>query len=198
MKSIALFGQLAAGKTTIAAALVDAGYHRMSFAGPLKNVAALAYGTIDKAGEYDVVRPHIISSKMGDKQGYVPDKVSGREILQGIGQTVKAVDRDFWLKAFLRDAKNYLDQPLVVDDGRFLFEFAALKRDGWLTVGIDTPHAERMKRYKVLYGREPTKEEQEHDSEIEVPEIIKQCDVIVDGSDDAYVNVETILRFARG
>ncbi len=193
MRNIALFGQIAAGKSTLAAALVDAGYHKMSFAGPLKNVAALAYGPVDKAKEYEIT-----SSHAGEFHTIGHHRlISGREVLQQVGQVLKDVDRDFWLKCFMRDARNYLDTPLVVDDGRFLFEFEALRDNDWLTVGINTPHALRMQRAKALYGREPTAAEQSHQSEVEVPLILQKVDMIVQGNDESYDIARRILEKAR-
>jgi hypothetical protein len=156
---------MAAGKSTVAEALVDAGYHRMSFAAPLKNVAALAYGRVDKSARYEVTS---IDGETTD--------ISGREVLQRVGQSIKGHDRDFWLRCFLRDAGNYGDTPLVVDDGRFLFERDALRSAGWLIVGINTASSVRHQRYETLYGRAPTPEEENHESEREVPEIVHQIE----------------------
>jgi hypothetical protein len=184
-----------AGKSTIADGLADAGYQRMSFAAPLKNVAALAYGPINKTAEYETVA---IGAWDVDET-LLPYKVmkSGRQILQDVGQELKNVDRNFWLRCFFRDAENYLDYPLVVDDGRFMFEFRELKARGWLCVGILTPDTIRNQRAVALNGREPTPEERNHPSEVEVPHIIGQCDLQVDGTMDAYYNVRRILDLAR-
>ena len=190
MKNVALFGQMYAGKSTIADALTDAGYHRLSFAGPLKNVAALAYGPINKTEDYAT------SESVNDWTGI--RLKSGRQILQEVGQTIKAVDRDFWLKCFFRDADNYLGVPLVVDDGRFLFEYQALRDSLWLCVGVRTEDSVRWQRAVSLNGREPTPEEKNHESERQVPEILDKCDIIVDGTADAYANVKKILLYARG
>lgn len=186
MKNVALFGQMYAGKSTIADALSDAGYQRMAFAAPLKNVAAMAYGPIDKTGTYQA------TTRDGVKY-----QLSGREILQKVGQYMKDMDRDFWLKAFFTTKKNYLDQPLVVDDGRFIFEYEALVADGWLTVGVMTPDTVRFQRAVLLNGREPTPSEKNHESEIEIPSILDRCDIVVDGTQDSYFNVTQILREAR-
>jgi len=187
MRNVALFGRMAAGKSTIAAALEDAGYHRMSFAAPLKNIAALAYGPIVKGDMYEVT-PR--------EAGFDRVLVSGREILQDIGQYMKYVDRDFWLKCFLRDANRYDTMPLVVDDGRFTFERDLLRSNGWLIVGIDTDDEVRYNRYETLYGRRPTTDEANHESEAEVPGIVADADIIVDGTVEAYKNLTRILQEA--
>src|SRR3990167_1650751 len=171
MHNIALFGQMASGKSTISAALVDAGYVKISFAGPLKAVSELAYGKIYKSEYYTVIQD-------GNEV-----RLSGRQILQGVGQSVKSLDRNFWLNCFLRTARSFGETSLVVDDGRFIFERDALRKAGWTIVGIHTAHAIRMQRYQTLYGREPTEEEQNHQSELEIPTILDHADLIVQGSE---------------
>lgn len=185
MKNVALFGQMASGKSTISSALVDSGYTQMAFAQPLKNIAELAYGKINKSGEYSVTK----------LDGRV-EVISGREVLQRVGQSIKAHDRDFWLRCFFNSARHYLDTPLVVDDGRFLFERDALVRQGWLIVGIDTPEKVRRERYLTVYGRYPTPVELNHQSEVELPEIIDSAMLILDGTQDPYLNVKQILQEA--
>lgn len=185
MRSVALFGQMASGKSTISSALVDSGYAQMAFAQPLKNIAELAYGKIDKSGEYSVTT---LDGKV--------EIISGREVLQRVGQSIKSHDRDFWLRCFFNSARHYLDTPLVVDDGRFLFERDALADNDWLIVGIQTPESVRRQRYLTLYGRYPTASELSHQSEVELPEIINSAPIILDGTQDPYLNVKQILQEA--
>lgn len=185
MRNVALFGQMASGKSTISKALVDSGYIQLAFAQPLKNISELAYGKIDKSGEYEVTK----------LDGLV-ELVSGREVLQRVGQSIKSHDRDFWLKCFFGSAQNYLDTPLCVDDGRFAFERDSLAAEGWLIVGIDTPERVRRERYITIYGRYPTSVELNHQSEIELPGIIDNADMVVSGTGDPYDNVRLILESA--
>lgn len=185
MRNIAIFGAMYSGKSTLAAALVDVGYVRVSFADPLRNVAALAYGTIDKSRQYDVV------NQSGEQS------VSGRQILQDLGEGVKQIDRDFWLKCFLRDSKRYLDQPLVLDDGRFIFELEALRNEGYLIVGVDTPQEVRLARARMIIGREPTVRELNHKSEVEIPFVINRVDLVVSGEGDVYSEAGAIIEKAR-
>lgn len=186
MKSVALFGQMASGKSTISTALVDSGFVQLAFAQPLKNISELAYGKVDKSGEYWI-------TTMEGKH----ESISGREVLQRVGQSIKSHDRDFWLRCFFRTADNYLDTPLVVDDGRFIFERDALSAKDWLIVGIDTPETVRRERYLTVYGRYPTTVELNHQSEVELPGIIDEAELIVNGTADPYHNVRLILEAAR-
>jgi dephospho-CoA kinase len=186
MRNIAIFGAMYSGKTTLAAALTELGYVKVSFADPLRNIAALAYGTIDKSKMYDVA--HYNESN---------EQISGREILQKLGEGVKQIDRDFWLKCFLRDSKRYLDQQIVLDDGRFQFELEALKENGYLTVGVDTPEEVRLSRALMVNGRYPTYIEMNHISEIEIPFVMNKVDVVIDGTGDIYREVGKVLEKAR-
>lgn len=187
--NIALAGNMYAGKSTIADALTESGYQRMSFAAPLKNVAALAYGQIDKSATYEVID----TGKDGDEIG-IPATKSGRQILQEVGQFMKHVDRDFWIKCFMREAARYEDTPLVVDDLRFLFEMRHLLDDNWFIVGVDTPEETRKLRARAISGRYPTEAEMNHESERDVQTIIKLADFVVTGTGDPYNNAAAILE----
>ena len=185
MKNVALFGQMASGKSAIAAGLVDSGFIQMAFAQPLKNISELAYGKVDKSGLYTVTNLDGVEST-----------ISGREVLQRVGQSIKSHDRDFWLRCFFRQVNLMDNNAIVVDDGRFEFERDALRDGGWLIVGIDTPEDVRLQRYHNVYGRYPTRAELTHQSEIELPGIIDTADMLVDGRDDPYENVRSILERA--
>ena len=180
--NVALAGSMYAGKSTIADALTEYGYHRMSFAAPLKNVAALAYGEVVKSDTYTVTK------RSGEHA-----EVTGRQVLQGVGQTIKDFDRDFWLRCFDRDAARYRGIPLVVDDMRFLFEMEWLRVDGWFIVGVNTGDETRMDRAEKIAGRRPSEDELKHESEIEIPNVIARAHLVVNGTDDPYANAALII-----
>lgn len=157
MKNIAIVGKMYSGKTTLAQALVEHhGYTRVAMAGPLKQLALLAYGE-------DVVKDKEYST-VDMTTGEVTFK-SGRALLQGIGQTIKAVDRDIWLKIFINDTTQMAREPYVVDDVRFGFEADYLRGQGWMVVKVQTPDGTRIHRARSTTGRTPTKAELEHESE---------------------------------
>lgn len=186
MRNVAIFGQMASGKSAIANILTQQDYIRIAFADPLKNISELAYGKIDKSGIYTV------TDLAGNHQ-----QVSGREILQRVGQSIKEHDRDFWLRCFFRTAEQFEGKPLIVDDGRFHFEAAALREQGWLIVGLNTDESVRFERYERAYGRMPTYQELNHQSEIEIPDIIQSADLVLDGTDDPSYNVVRIIIHAQ-
>lgn len=164
MYNIAIVGKMGAGKSSLANHLIDAHqYTRVANAGALKHLAEMAYGPIDKGAMYEVTRPG----------GYTRDDkvaVSGREILQGIGQTLKEFDRDIWLKAMVRDMATK-QGPFVCDDTRFPFEAEFLRNEGWIIVKLYVSKEVRAERYERLYGRKPTEDELNHASETQVDDI---------------------------
>lgn len=176
MKNIAIVGKMHAGKTTLANELVRShGYNRVSMAGPLKALAQFAYGEIvEKDKEYET-----IDRETGDAVFK-----SGRVIYQQIGQSLKYVDRDIWLKMFINDTKDMFDKgtayAFVVDDVRFVFEAERLRADGWVIVKVNTPEDVRIDRAIRLMGRAPTLEELNHESEAEVDDIAP--DIVMGGT----------------
>lgn len=185
LRNVAITGAMGSGKTSIAAVLVNAGYTKTSFAEPIRNVAALAYGTIDKGKDYEIE----------DAEGHV-STVSGRAVLQRVGQFIKHHDNLFWTRAFTRNADN-INSPLITDDMRFLHEYKALSQRGWIIVGLQCPVEVRIERLTAINGRPPTQEELHHESEIEVPIIIEKADMVLDSTLDPYVNAQKILEVAR-
>ena len=169
MTNIAIVGKMYAGKTTLADALVPHGYQKSMMAGPLKAIARLAYGEeIDKGKQYETtVSTRVIKFK------------SGRQILQEVGQSMKEVDRDFWLKCFINDiefrsqlqSSQRRSSQFVVDDVRFKFEADYLREAGWTIVKVETPEIIRLDRGRKALGRSITPEELYHESEIEVDSI---------------------------
>jgi dephospho-CoA kinase len=160
--NIALVGRMYAGKTTMANALMPFGYKRVLMAGPLKKLGEIAYGEEprkDKMYETTDLDTGLVTMK------------SGRQILQGIGQSIKVVDRDIWLKIFINDTNQMGFDKYVVDDVRFGFEADYLRDQGWAIVLIDTPEETRIDRAIALTGRAPTREELDHESEREVGDI---------------------------
>lgn len=166
-RNIAIVGKMYAGKTTLANELVKAhGFERVMMAGPLKDLARRAYGEeIQKDKMYDVM-------VQGDGS-YIADESrqrSGREILQGIGQSIKVVDRDIWLKIFDHDTSSRSGR-FVVDDVRFKFEADFLRNKGWYVVRVWTPLETRKARAFDLTHKYPTTSELSHESEVEVDNI---------------------------
>jgi dephospho-CoA kinase len=184
MKNIAIVGKMYAGKTTLAHSLMEeAGYTRVAMAGPLKKLAEIAYGEV-------VEKDHNYPTIELETGGLIYK--SGRRILQEIGQSLKQVDRNIWLKCFINDTNNMDRQPYVVDDVRFGFEADYLRAEGWLILKVDTPEKTRVDRGYKLLGRRPTQTELHHESEVEVDDII--ADKVVRGTEGPDTRARTVLE----
>lgn len=187
-QSVAIVGEFASGKTTLANALIDTyGYKRVSFAGRLKEMAADVYGgraPVEKTAQYEVY-----PLRWDD-----PGEISGREVLQQLGQSVKELDRLFWVRWLMNDidAGRYGDGPFVTDDCRFPYEADALRKRGFSIVRVMTPIKVRMERYEMTYGRLPTEKEMTHPSETEVTLI--DWDMLVDGTHPVDVLAKAVAE----
>lgn len=191
--NIAIVGEMGSGKTTLANALIEQhGFRRVSFAGRLKEIAARVYepspegqyGVVEKTKQYEVW-------PLDEGDSYV---ISGREVLQRLGQSVKELDRLFWVRWLMNDidAGMYGDGPFVTDDCRFVYEAEALRERGFLIVRVMTPAKVRMERYEMTYGRMPTVQEMSHPSETEVSHI--EWDILLDGTKDVALLAHDLMR----
>lgn len=189
MYNVAIVGKMGAGKSSLANHLVDVHqYTRVANAGALKALAAMAYGPIDKSETYRVTRSFRNSGLDYDHE----QEISGRQVLQGIGQIVKEFDRDFWLKAMMRDIETKGNGPFVCDDTRFPFEADFLRDKGWVIAKLYVPKEIRAERYLSLYGRVPTEDELNHPSETEVDDIAE--DIGLSGTDPIDVLVDQLFE----
>lgn len=175
MKNVALVGGFGSGKTTVADGLASKhGYRRVSLATTLKRIAADALNggeDIQKSDLYEVTGLNGVEMFL-----------SGRQVLQELGQSVKRLDRNFWTRWLLSDIARgtYGPGPFVVDDCRFSYEADALAAQGFLIVRLAVPDDVRKARYASVYGREPSATEMAHPSEVEMSLI--EEDAIVDGT----------------
>lgn len=188
-KNVAVVGGFAAGKTTLSDGLVQQGWTRVSFAKYLKDIAAYVYGNglnISK-DEHFTLRNMDGTTRMA----------SGRTILQELGQTVKAMDRDFWIRVLQSDIYNglYGTGPYVIDDCRFPYEADALKDMDFIIVKLDTPLDTRIRRYFQTYGIYPTPAELVHPSEIELVDIV--ADYIIDGEKEPKAILAEVYALAK-
>lgn len=179
---VAIVGRFCAGKTTLAQELEEYGFVRVSMAANLKSIIATVYGTLDKSVKVDV------TTQTGTKQS-----LSVREVLQRVGQSVKQVDRDFWLRWFLEDTAIMSGQNLVMDDMRLLFEAESLRARGWVIVRLETPEEVRLERHLRLYGRYPTEEELSHQTESESDRI--DADLTFSGMESVEFVADQVMAY---
>jgi len=186
MRNVALVGGFGSGKTTAADLLEKVyGYTRVSLARNLKDVAADAINSgrpIEKTSTYGVT----------DLYG-AERRISGRQVLQELGQSVKALDRNLWVRWLVSDIRSgrYGPGPYVVDDCRFYYEALALSGGVQFLIGrLEVPEEVRAERYYRTYGLRPTAAELSHPSETEMNLI--EADFTVNG-EMSPVDVATTL-----
>jgi hypothetical protein len=202
--NIALVAKRGSGKTTISNALVQQGYQRLSWADPVRELAAMAYdprftGTPEeysaaKASEYQVTST--------DKAGFVfTEFITGTTLLQRIGTDAMrdGLDQDFWVKAALgrmeRAEREAQGEPIhwVNDDTRFPNELEALRERGFVIVGLHVPDVIRHARLVSRDGFYDASAEN-HASETSVS--LDDCDIVVDTSQTVDDVIQRLWSFA--
>lgn len=139
LPNIAFIGKAGAGKSTAAHALMrneGSGYHLLSFAAPLKEIAATIWG--DAA-------------------------YNDRGKLQQLGTAVRNIDEDAWCNLWRKLAES-LGGPLVTDDMRFPNELCAASAHGFVIVRILASREQRIARLTAM-GKLQSEDQLEHPSE---------------------------------
>ncbi|MFB7188418.1 hypothetical protein ACFCZT_24615 [Streptomyces sp. NPDC056230] len=113
----------------------------MSFADPLKEAALKLDPIVDPdASDYGAATLSMVVTDFGwevakDRHPEV------RRILQHMGQGVRDLDPDFWIRQALRkvDEAEEIGLPCVITDVRYPNEVSSLRRRGFHLVFIDRP-----------------------------------------------------------
>lgn len=126
-KRIAICGRICAGKTTLASYLEEHfGFKRLSFAEPIKRYAAEIFNMTTK----------------------------NRALIQDLGQKLREIDDQVWVKHMEREIDRYSDYDLVIDDLRFPCEFHMLCRQNFTCIRLIVDPEVQLSRIKALYGDE--------------------------------------------
>jgi hypothetical protein len=122
MRPIAFIGKAGTGKTTLSQMLSEHyGYEVTSIAQPIREVAVMAFGKFDKAMKYP-------QQTLG-----LSRLITGRELLQEIGASLREMDSLFWMRIWLRRTKQGAEDGavgsvmFVVDDVRLDAERAFIR-----------------------------------------------------------------------
>ncbi len=142
---IAISGKAGSGKTTLAEIFVKKyGFTRTGFANAVKQVGMEEHGlSWDEA--------------FGDKKN--------REVLQAIGHGRRVqYGEDYWVNKFFEQIKDM--DNIVVDDVRYMNEYEILKKNGFITVRIDSPENVRRERIPRTFPKDTN-----HQSEIDLDSV---------------------------
>ena len=126
---IGFTGPIGAGKSTAANVLVQQGWRRVRFAGPLKAMAqafGLSFAQVD--GDLKETPSELICRK------------TPRFFMQRLGTEFgrQMIGDDLWIRAFKHAVGQvHEDAPIVVDDIRFANEAEAVRSLGGIVVRID-------------------------------------------------------------
>ena len=157
---IAFVGKAGSGKTTLAEYLVKKhGFRKFSFADAVKEIAYKYFGMVKK----------------------------DRDLLQAIGEKLREIDKDVWIKILLAklDVADYVHA--VVDDCRYLNEAKALRDRGFILIKLGGSH-------KTL-----TLQQRKHSSEREVDQIVENYFLDTNKPlEETYQELEEILKNTGG
>ncbi|MGI5404135.1 hypothetical protein ACQEVG_32735 [Streptomyces sp. CA-135486] len=144
MGNIGIIGRARVGKDTAGAWLVDnRGYRRVSFADPLRGCALALdpiVNTRRSGGDTFITRLAELVEMYGWERAK-DEYPEVRRTLQRIGQGVRAIDEDFWLRTALKKVTeaNENGVPVVITDVRYPNEADSLRRAGFHLVYVDRP-----------------------------------------------------------
>ncbi|GGX26895.1 deoxynucleotide monophosphate kinase family protein [Streptomyces chryseus] len=151
MGNVGIIGRARVGKDTAGAWFVEnRGYQRVSFADPLRECALKLDPIIVPEDERsDWGEGHVRLSQVIAGMGWERAKDEYPEVrrtLQRIGQGIRAIDPNFWLRTALKEvtAANEGGQPCVITDVRYPNEAASLRRAGFHLVYIHRPDVPQL------------------------------------------------------
>ena len=176
MKLIGINGLIGSGKSTLADCIEDVGYEVVSFAGPLKDATAAAFGW-----PRDLLEGDTDASRAWREREDLFWRMTPRLALQKVGTEAfrQGIDVDFWVKALMARLKP--DGAYVISDMRFPNEFEAVKNAGGKTVRIWGPDdidgppswwndAIEYNRLLRQYDRQPVEWRKLHTRPVRLPE----------------------------
>lgn len=144
MTVIGLTGFARSGKDTTADLMVrDYGFIKRSFAAPLKQMLLTLNPVVGHRGwsiffNRRDIRVQDLFTMYGDEDGIKASKYAKeyRRLLQVLGtDCIRKIDRDFWVKAAMKETKLLpADSRVVFTDVRFPNEAAAVHDHGWLAL----------------------------------------------------------------
>ncbi|QAX94016.1 deoxynucleoside monophosphate kinase [Streptomyces phage Euratis] len=140
-RNVGLIGHAQVGKDTMAGFMGQRyAYQRVAFADRLKSAALDVNPVVGFAGGEWIRLAHVVRLYGWEyAKATFPET---RRFLQHYGQTVRAADPDFWIRAALpaMDAIRSLNLPIVVTDVRYRNEAHYLRSKGFKLIRVTRPN----------------------------------------------------------
>ena len=124
---IAFSGKICSGKSTAANIVQDMlgceSTVKLSFASKLKELAIDLFGMEQK----------------------------DRKLLQILGQKMKEIDQNVWIRTLINQVRNNKDKHIIIDDLRFPSELYALRENGFIIIRLEINPELQLQRIKETY-----------------------------------------------
>jgi cytidylate kinase len=131
---IAISGKMCSGKSTLANMLIE--YFQKN-----NNINFIKYSFAN--GVYEIAK-NIFYMKNKD-----------RKLLQQIGEKMREIDKDIWIKKTINDIHKNNDNYVIIDDLRFINELEYIKKHNFfiirLNISKDKQHSHLITTYPTTY-----------------------------------------------
>ncbi|MCX4547273.1 hypothetical protein [Streptomyces sp. NBC_01500] len=195
-RNVAFIGKAQSGKDTAGMRLVQHwAFTRLAFADPLK-AAALELDPIIDSEPYECDgRLYTENTRLSDLVRSVgwerakEEYPEVRQTLQYMGQTVRELDPDFWVRVLMDKvrAADGWNMPVAVTDCRYRNEAEALRAAGFTLVRIARPRGSAMTMREIRAAK--------HASETELDDFLADKTLINDGSVfDLHTLTDALVR----
>lgn len=187
---IALTGRIRSGKTTIADHLwLKHDFARVSFASSLKLTADRLFSHL-----YEPIYEDCPFSEDGRS---IKDYRKPRALLQELGQKMREIDEDVWIKQAEQDVKLAeawrSTAGVVIDDLRQPNEYDWARTNGFIIIRVEASESMRLERAKQA-GDSFNEEDLAHDTEQHVDKFDVDYTIVNDGDlDELERQVDEIL-----
>lgn len=88
-------------------------------------------------------------------------KGKDRRLLQRIGEKMRSINKDVWINYTVRYIRDNSKEPFIIEDLRLPREYEIIKKNfpNTIAIKIEADNKIRLRVYKDIYGKMPTKEE---------------------------------------